>query len=157
DLPKFIPPQLAMLVLSPPAGDRWLHEIKFDGYRTAARIKSGRVRMISRTGLDWTARFRPIAQALLQLPVDAAYIDGEMVITRLGGISSFAEPQEALSAGEAGRLSYYAFDLLHLDGLDLGGLQLKERKQALRLLLSGLPADGRIHYSQHLVGDGPRA
>jgi bifunctional non-homologous end joining protein LigD len=135
-LPKFISPQLAMLAPKPPMGDRWLHEI--------------------RKGLDWTVRFRPIAQALLQLPVKAAYLEGEIVVVREDGVSSFADLQEALSAGQAGRLSYYGFDLLHLDGRDLLEVPLRERKRALSSLLSSLP-DGPVHYSQHLVGDGPRA
>src|SRR5215831_18753702 len=65
-LPDFIPPELATLVDQPPGGGAWLHEIKFDGYRTAARVEGGRVRLLTRTGLDWTARFRPIATARVE-------------------------------------------------------------------------------------------
>ena len=63
-LPEFIPPELATLTDKAPAGDDWIHEIKLDGYRTAARLEAGKVRMLTRSGLDWTARFRPIAAAL---------------------------------------------------------------------------------------------
>jgi bifunctional non-homologous end joining protein LigD len=156
-LPEFIAPQLAVLVDKPPAGDRWVHEIKHDGYRTAARIESGRVQMLTRKGLDWTARFSPIAQTLAELPVRATYIDGEIVVVRPDGVSSFADLQEALSTGQAGRLSYYAFDLLHLDGRDLTRLPLVQRKQALQGLLVSMPKDAPVHYSEHLVGNGPAA
>src|SRR6266481_4183442 len=155
ELPAFITPQLATLVDKAPTGDRWLHEIKFDGYRTAARIESGRVQMFTRKGLDWTERFRPIANALAELPVRAAYLDGEIVVVRPDGVSSFADLQEALSKGQARRLSYYVFDLLHVDGRDLTRLPLLQRKRALEMLLGGLPKDGPVHYSEHLVGNGP--
>jgi len=93
-----------MLVDKPPAGDAWLHEIKLDGYRTAARIESGQVQMLTRKGLDWTARFGPIAKALADLSVKTAYLDGEIVVVRPDGVSSFADLQEALSLGQATRL-----------------------------------------------------
>jgi ATP-dependent DNA ligase len=108
-LPQFIPPQLAMLVDKPPAGDRWVHEIKHDGYRTAARIEAGQARMLTRNGLDWTTRFGPIVNALAELRVKTAYLDGEIVVVRRDGVSSFADLQEALSLGQAPRLCYYAF------------------------------------------------
>jgi bifunctional non-homologous end joining protein LigD len=68
-LPEFIPPQLATLTDKALAGDGWVHEIKLDGYRTAARLEAGKARMLTRSGLDWTARFRPIAAALAGLLV----------------------------------------------------------------------------------------
>jgi len=104
-LPAFIASQLAQLVDRAPAGDRWLHEIKFDGYRTATRIEGSKVRMLTRKGLDWTANFQPIAQTLADLSVKPAYLDGEIVVVRPDGVSSFADLQEALSLGQAGGLS----------------------------------------------------
>src|SRR5262249_20852233 len=100
-----------MLVDKPPVGDRWAHEIKLDGYRTAARIEAGHVRMLTRKGLDWTERFRPIAAALAELKVKAAYLDGEIVVIRPDGVSSFADLQGVLSNGPASRLPYHVFDL----------------------------------------------
>jgi bifunctional non-homologous end joining protein LigD len=129
-LPDFISPQLAVLADKAPAGDAWLHEIKLDGYRTAARIESGQVQMLTRKGLDWTARFGPIAKALADLSVKTAYLDGEIVVVRADGVSSFADLQEVLSLGQASRLTYFVFDLLHLDGHDLAGLPIMQRKQA---------------------------
>ena len=83
-LPVFIAPELATLVENAPKGEGWLHEIKLDGYRTAARIERRDVRVLTRSGLDWTARFRPIAGALAALPVKSAYLDGEVAIFRVG-------------------------------------------------------------------------
>jgi bifunctional non-homologous end joining protein LigD len=79
-LPDFIAPQLAELVDRAPEGDAWLHEVKIDGYRTGARIERGKVQMLTRHGNDWTARFRPIAAILAELPVKTAYVDGEIAV-----------------------------------------------------------------------------
>ncbi len=153
-LPQFIPPQLAVLADKAPAGDAWLHEIKLDGYRTAARIESGRVQMLTRKGLDWTERFTPIARTLAELSVRAAYLDGEIVVVRPDGVSSFADLQEVLSLGQASRLTYSVFDLLHLDDHDLAGLPLVQRKQALETLMLGVPTGGPVRYSEHVIGQG---
>ena len=136
-LPNFIPPELATLVENAPEGDAWLHEIKRDGYHTAARTEGGKVWLLTRTGLDWTARFRPIAMALASLPVKTAYLDGEVAVLGPDGVTSFAALQDALSKGHSADLVYFAFDLLHLDGLDLTPLQLIERKATLRRPRSG--------------------
>src|SRR5262249_31288090 len=150
-LPKFTPPQLAMLVDKPPSGDRWVHEIKLDGYRTAARIEAGQVRMLTRKGLDWTARFTTIASALAQLRVKTAYLYGEIVVIRPDGVSSFADLQDVLSNGPATRLRYHVFDLLHLDGHDLTKAPLLQRKRTLQAILATLSMDGPVHYTEHLV------
>jgi bifunctional non-homologous end joining protein LigD len=137
-----------------PEGEGWLHEIKLDGYRTAARIEGGKVRLLTRTGLDWTARFRPIAMALASLPVKTAYLDGEVAVLGPDGVTSFAALQDALSKGHAADLVYFAFDLLHLDGLDLTPLPLIERKAALKKLLGRRRGAGPIRYSDHVQGQG---
>jgi bifunctional non-homologous end joining protein LigD len=95
--PRFIPPQLATLVDRAPAGDGWLHEIKSDGYRRGARLDAGRAAMLTRSGLDWSAKFAPIAAAAAKLRARSAYIDGEMVVLDEDGISDFGALQEALS------------------------------------------------------------
>jgi len=102
ELPDFIPPELATLVNQPPQGDQWLHEIKFDGYRTAARLAGGRVSMLTRRGLDWTAKFAPIAHDLTTLKARAAYIDGEVVVLEKSGVSTFAGAT-ASAVGGSGR------------------------------------------------------
>jgi bifunctional non-homologous end joining protein LigD len=154
ELPEFIPPELATLVSRPPQGDQWLHEIKFDGYRTAARLAGGSVSMLTRHGLDWTAKFALIARDLSSLNTRAAYIDGKVVVLDPSGVSSFRGLQEALSEGRAERMLYFAFDLLHLDGRDLRGLPLIQRKDALKALLAGFAADARFRYSEHHTGQG---
>jgi bifunctional non-homologous end joining protein LigD len=58
------------------------HEIKLDGYRMAARLDNGDVRLLTRTGLDWTTKYPAIAEALAELPADSAYLDGELCLTR---------------------------------------------------------------------------
>ena len=76
--PGFIPPQLATLVTQAPDGPGYLHEIKLDGYRMAARLDGGDVRLLTRTGLDWTTKYPAIAAALAELPATTAYLDGEL-------------------------------------------------------------------------------
>ena len=154
-LPEFISPELATLTDKAPAGDDWVHEIKLDGYRTAARLEAGKVRMLTRSGLDWTARFRPIATALALPKIRAAYLDGEIAVMGEDGITSFAALQDALSRGQAQRLTYYVFDLLHLNGRDLTGLPLIERKALLAPLIARLPKGGPVRYSDHVQGQGP--
>jgi bifunctional non-homologous end joining protein LigD len=107
-LPKFIDPELATLVDRAPEGEAWLHEIKLDGYRMAIRLAAGKAMMLSRSGLDWTARFKPIAAAAAKLKAQEAYLDGEVVVLDDRGISSFGALQEALSAGDASRMTYFA-------------------------------------------------
>ncbi len=153
DPPTFVAPQLATLAEAPPGGDTWLHEIKFDGYRAVAAIGSGRARIFTRTGLDWTDRFRPIVWPLADLPCRAALIDGEAVVRDEDGRSSFGRLQDAIAEG-GDDIVYYAFDLLALDGEDLRKKPLAERKKRLAGLLEGQPAGGPIFYSDHVVGHG---
>jgi bifunctional non-homologous end joining protein LigD len=118
-LPDFVPPSLATLRAAAPSGEGWVHEIKFDGYRIQARLDRGKVRLLTRKGLDWTSKFPNVAAAVAKLPARTALIDGEVVIEDAGGVSSFSGLQAALKAGERERFVYYVFDLLHLDGRDL--------------------------------------
>jgi bifunctional non-homologous end joining protein LigD len=151
-LPAFIPPQLTALVRTAPDGEGWLHEIKFDGYRMHARIEGGEVRLLTRTGLNWTDKYPPIAEALGKLPVDAAYLDGELCGVRSDGTTSFSMMQAASEAGNAAALAFFLFDVLHLDGEDLIKLPLHERKQRLAALLAGVGAP--LQYSDHQPGRG---
>ena len=151
-LPRFVPPQLATLVAEPPAGDEWLHEMKFDGYRILARLDRGRVRLLTRNAKDWSARLPTIVEAVTRLPARTALLDGEAVILKDDGTTSFQALQNLLSgAGGGGTLVYMAFDLLHLDGKDLTRLPLEERKAALRRLLGDTDV---IRYSDHVIGGG---
>ncbi len=153
-LPATIAPQLATLVSAVPTGADWLHEIKFDGYRMLARLEKGRVRWLSRNGRDWSDRFAPLALPVQSLPAKSALLDGEVVALRPDGTTSFHELQKALSEGRPDTLTYYAFDLLHLDGSDLRPCALEERKEVLRLLLHGVASDAPLRYSDHISSEG---
>ncbi len=151
-IPTFVEPMLATLVTKAPTGDRWLHEIKFDGYRLQARIEAGRVKLLTRSGLDWTQKFgKPIVTALQDLPVGSAILDGELVVETSAGASDFSALQADLSAGRTDRFIYNAFDLLHLDGQDLRAVPLLERKTLLEQLI---PGEGMIRYSGHFGESG---
>ncbi len=140
-MPPFVKPMLATAVKAPPTGDRWLHEVKFDGYRIEARVDRNEVKLLTRTGLDWTAKFgEPMIEALRALPVSQAMIDGEVVVENDAGASDFSALQAALSEGRADRLVFYAFDLLYLDGFDLREAPLLERKKLLEALIGAGPA-----------------
>lgn len=152
-LPDFIPPMLATLAKAAPTGDRWLHEIKFDGYRLQARIESGRVKLLTRSGLDWTDRFgKDVPAALRDLPVRTALIDGEVVVESGNGASDFSALQADLSEDRADRFVFYGFDLLHLDGYDLRPLPLIERKVMLEHILADAAAP--LRYSAHFEETG---
>ena len=150
EMPGFIKPQLATLKSKAPKGDQWLHEIKYDGYRIQVHVNSGRKKVYTRNGLDWTKRFSAIAGALDFS--GQAIIDGEVVVVHEGR-TNFSELQAELAAGKQDRLVYYAFDLLWRDG-DLRKLPQIERKQALLDLLGENGIEAPVVYSEHLVGDG---
>ena len=103
-LPEWIRPQLTELVKEAPAGPEWLHEIKFDGYRMHARLDRGSVRLLTRTGLDWTHKYPAIAAAVAALPADQAYLDGELCGVRPDGTTSFSLMQAASDTGNAAAL-----------------------------------------------------
>ena len=105
-LPEWIPPQLTQLVDAAPEGDEWLHEIKFDGYRMHARLDRGAVQLLTRTGLDWTHKYPPIAAAVSSLGARQAYLDGELCGVFPDGITSFSMIQAASDAGNAAGLVY---------------------------------------------------
>ena len=117
-LPPWIPPQLTQLVETAPSGPQWLHEIKLDGFRMAARIERGQVKLLTRTGLDWSAKYPSALTALAAVRAKTAYLDGELCGVGDDGLPNFAETQAATDGARGVRLVFYAFDLLHLDGRD---------------------------------------
>ena len=153
-LPAFVPPCLATLHSAAPGGSEWLHEIKFDGYRIQARLDRGKVRLLTRKGLDWTHRFKPIAEDLAALGADTALIDGELVSEDERGLSRFSLLQTDLKDGRSDRLRYCVFDLLYLDGGDLRDEPLIARKSTLERLVRSAGKDGRIRYTEHFDDDG---
>jgi bifunctional non-homologous end joining protein LigD len=154
-LPTFLEPSLASPCEKPPSGPKWIHEIKHDGYRMQARIDGLTVRLFTRKALDWTKRFRSIADALGNLGLGSALIDGEVVVEDAAGISSFNNLQADLKAGRQDRLRYFLFDLLYCNGFDLTKAALLDRKDLLQHIVAGLPQNAPIRFSEHLETDGP--
>jgi bifunctional non-homologous end joining protein LigD len=154
-LPAFVAPCLATLADKVPQSDNWIHEIKFDGYRLQARLDNGKVKLLTRRGLDWTRKFPAIAEAIATLPAKAALIDGELVVEGDDGVSSFSLLQQDLKDGRHDRMVLYAFDLLHLDGSDLKPQPLHARKQALARLLAKARQGGPLRLSESLTEPGP--
>ncbi|MEZ5843419.1 MAG: non-homologous end-joining DNA ligase [Hyphomicrobiaceae bacterium] len=155
--PAFTAPCLARSG-SPPEGEEWLHEIKLDGYRVQCLIADdGSVRILTRSGLDWTPRFQPLARALELSRLGSAALDGEAVVFNSDGLTEFGALQRSLKAGGED-IVLMAFDLLSCAGRDLRNLPLIERKDRLRDLLGdrGLSCS-RIRYVDHLFGSGETA
>ena len=151
--PKWIKPQLTRLVDEAPAGDGWLHEIKYDGYRMHARIDGGNITLLTRTGLDWSHRYRRTIEALGSLKVKSAYLDGELCALDGYGVPVFSRLQAAMDEGRTDQLVFFAFDLLYLNGESTAQLPLIQRKERLHRLFKK-----EIHglrYSEHVASDGP--
>ncbi|MGY3441316.1 ATP-dependent DNA ligase [Bradyrhizobium sp. USDA 4473] len=152
--PTWIEPQLTRLVNEPPDGPEWLHEIKYDGYRMHARIDGSDIRLLTRTGLDWSNRYQATIVALRALKVENAYLDGELCAVRPDGVTSFSRLQAATDEGRTGDLVFFAFDLLFLNGQGTAGLPLLERKERLEgLFKSEMPG---LRFSGHVIGSGPQ-
>lgn len=149
-MPDFIEPQLCKSAERPPAGGGWAHEVKFDGYRLQVRVKDGKAVVRTRKGLDWTGKFAAIGKAAEDLP--DCILDGEAVALDSKGQPNFPALQAALSEGRSQDLIYFAFDLLFLDGEDLRGLPLRERKMRLKELLG--EDDPHLRYVEHFETSG---
>jgi bifunctional non-homologous end joining protein LigD len=152
EMPGFIAPQLAASRSKAPAGDQWLHEIKYDGYRVQLHVNKQRRIIFTRGGLDWTKRFSVIAGAF-DIPVERAILDGEIVVVK-DGRTSFSDLQAELARGNQDSLLFYAFDLLYLEGFDLRKAPLIERKRILKMLFDETGLESPILYSEHLRTDG---
>jgi bifunctional non-homologous end joining protein LigD len=151
-LPEFIPPQLATLSDKAPNSTNYVHELKFDGYRLQARLDHGKIKLLTRKGLDWTGKFAPVANAVAKLDADTALIDGEVVVED-HGVSNFSSLQDALKTGKTSFV-YYVFDLMHLNGIDLTSRPLVERKALLAALLKNSDGNGVVHLSEHYAIPG---
>ena len=152
--PIFISPELAQQADNPPSSSGWLHELKLDGYRIQARKSGGKVQLFTRSGLDWTHRMPAIAAEVAQLPSASATLDGEVVVLRDDGTTSFADLQAAFQEGTKHHLTYYCFDLLHLNGRNTRDLPLRERKALLEQVVAPV-ADDTLRISEHLESEGP--
>lgn len=153
-LPGFVPPVLAKSVDRPPLGAGWGHEIKFDGYRLQLRVEKGKAQVKTRSGLDWTPKFKEIAADASALP-DGLY-DGEACALDHNGSPDFPALQAALSDGKTANLIFFAFDVLFVDGEDLRNLPLRDRKARLQAALkaAGKKVEKRIRYVDHFETAG---
>jgi bifunctional non-homologous end joining protein LigD len=151
-LPAFIEPELALSSETPPGGGGWLHELKLDGYRIQARRDGDKVQLLTRKGLDWTHRMKAIAGFVGELPVEKAILDGEVVVLAENGTTSFADLQAAFQEGVRKPLTYFVFDLLHLNGHGLRGLSLVERKKVLEQVVEG--GGEFLRFSEHVETSG---
>ncbi len=155
-LPEAQAPQLAQLVQTPPSGQGWTSEVKFDGYRMICRKDGNAVQVITRNGLDWTARLPALASAVGAMAPQRLMLDGELVALDRKGLSSFARLQDAFSTGKTASLRFYAFDLLHLDGIDYRPQPLSARRDALEALMQAVPETGPLRLSEQLHSDAAR-
>jgi bifunctional non-homologous end joining protein LigD len=151
DMPGFIAPQLATLKSKAPVGNKWLHEIKYDGYRLQIHLNKG-AKIYTRNGHDWTNRF-PLIAAAFDIPVERAIFDGEVVVVHEGR-TNFSELQADLASGKQRRMIFYAFDLLFLEGFDLRKSPQVERKRVLKMLFDETRLQNPILYSKHMLTDG---
>ncbi len=144
--PGFIEPALATSVDRVPSGERWIHEIKFDGYRVQVHLRDGAATVYTQRGHDWTKRFRKIAG---EIGTTMAIIDGEVVVPQANGATDFAVLQNELK-GRSKKIVLVAFDLLYLNGSDLRQLPLVERKAQLKKLIT----DTSVQFSESFEIDG---
>ncbi len=149
-LPAFRPVQLCTLADTAPAGDAWLHEVKYDGYRALLAVGGGQARAYTRKANDWTGQFAQIATAAAKIKVGSALIDGEVVALDAHGMPSFSALQNAIKAQKP--MVFFAFDLLEIDGTDLTHLPLTERKARLKPMIEA--AGAPFVYADHVRGGG---
>ena len=149
---RFIEPQLASSVDQPPEGKHWIHEVKHDGYRSQVMIENGKARVFTRNGYDWSDRYPGIVRAASALPCRSAIIDGEAIVQDGSGASDFDALPEAIQS-RSNNLILCAFDLLHLNGVDLRQQILLDRRTELSRLLGGDPTS-RIQFSEEFIGSG---
>lgn len=148
----FFEPELAKLRETPPAGERWLHEVKWDGYRILTTIDEGVVSLWSRNAKPWGDKVPDIRQALEALGLRSARLDGEL-IALTDGQSDFNALQRTLSGEDSAPLVYMLFDMPYLEGFDLARAPLLARKEALAKLLGDSPP-AHLEYSSHVIGHG---
>lgn len=147
--PGFVEPCLPTISPQPPTGAGWAYEIKHDGYRLLVRRSGATVRIYTRRGVDWTARFPRIVEAVRRLKVSSVLLDGEGVVCDDDGLAIFSKLHSKLNDPT---VVMFAFDVLEVDGDDMRPLPLIDRKAKLRRLLARTK-DG-IYYNDHLVEDG---
>ena len=148
-------PELCKTQKTPPIGDGWLHETKWDGYRIVTTVADGKVRLWSRNAIEWTAKLPELTAAIASLKLRSAQLDGEMVVLR-GGRDDFNALQARLSAENKEPAVYVLFDVPHLNGQSLREVPLVERKETLHRILKAHPHP-LLRYSEHKIGNGEGA
>ncbi|SAK95315.1 ATP dependent DNA ligase [Caballeronia fortuita] len=150
-LPASFKPQLATLVDAAPPGDDWAYEIKFDGYRVLVRIETVKgkrtIRIDTRNGNDWTAKFSKQVKALERLDIESAWLDGEAVVLDDRGLPDFQALQNAFDVGRPQDIVVYFFDVPYLNGYDLRNVPLVQRRAILQALIEPVD-DPVLRYSQ---------
>ena len=127
----FIPPILSTPADRPPRGERWVHEIKFDGFRTRIRVSGGRAQFLTRNGHDWSIRVPSLLRSLAGLP--DCELDGEAcILDPTTGLPDFGALEHAMKTRKTGSVVFLAFDALAIEGEDLRPLPYSERKRRLR-------------------------
>ncbi|WP_158274683.1 DNA ligase D [Sphingosinicella humi] len=139
---------------SPPEGDGWLHELKYDGYRTEIIVAGDQSRAFTRTGLDWTSQYAHLVNALAELDCETAILDGEVILQGANGIPDFHGLRRELAKRRPRGLIFMAFDLLHLDGQDLRREPVEERRAKLRDLIGENTPGQPFQFSDHVIGGG---
>ena len=150
----FIAPCLAQAAVTPPSGEDWVHEIKYDGYRVQVQIQAAGVKLLTRNGLDWTDKLGLAATEISGLAAKSAIVDCEAIVQGKNGAADFHALQREIKKGRQAHIILMAFDLLHLNGRDLRCEPLLERKAALRRFLGDRPTSSLVQFSEHTNGDG---
>jgi len=158
--PGFVEPCLPTLKKHVPTGERWVHEIKHDGYRVQGHLIGGVPKLVTRRGHDWTHRMSAIATALADIPANNLVVDGEVIVPDKEGRANFSALEAALGeGGQSHTMLFYLFDVMHLDGFDLRAAPLIDRKRVLAGLLEGIKphrsaVPSPIIYSEPMEVDG---
>lgn len=152
---RYIAPMKPRLVETAPSGDGWLHEVKFDGYRTQLHVEGGNARAFSSSGTNWTSKYPQIVAAAAQLRCTSAILDGEVYLPDARGAADFSGLPAAIR-WRPQDLIFVAFDLLHLDGEDIRNRSIESRRAMLADLMRSAPAHP-LAFSIELEADGPDA
>jgi bifunctional non-homologous end joining protein LigD len=151
-LPGFVEPALASSIEKVPSGDRWIHEIKFEGYRVQVHLANEAAKIFTRRGHDWTHRFKKVARDAWRIKASSAVVDGEIVVPTADGTTDFSVLQNELK-GKSTSIVLVAFDLLYLNGHDLRKLPLFQRKAELHPLASPRTSPERVKLQSDISSD----
>ena len=138
-MPTDVQPMLATLVDKPFEEQGWVYELKWDGYRALAYLNDGEVQIRSRNNKSFDEKYYPVHNALQNWKINAI-VDGEIIVVNDKGFADFSDLQGWRSEAD-GQLIYYVFDLLWLDGQDMMGQPLEQRRKTLQTII---PSDNDI-------------